>query len=103
MRAKIVALSGQQMKVEARLAVCDKCGKPVPIKNDAVFLQMRVTNDLSLITAQPRHLLPTEDCEGSPSRAQYLEGQPSDSQYAYHPELEAPMREAYRKMQEEEL
>lgn len=40
-------------------------------------------------------------CEGSPSRAQYIEGQPRDSRapYAYRPEWEQRYRDAYAKAQ----
>lgn len=84
---------------------CDKCGKPVPPKNDAVNLMLvmeSTSSDLALayIFASPRHLLPTEDCAGSPSRAQYLEGQPRDTRgYPYSAEAEAEVRAAYAHMQ----
>lgn len=90
-------------------ANCDKCGKPVDPKNDAVALEMRLDSltereRWSLVFATPRHLLPTEDCVGSQSRAQYLEGQPRDTRgYPYLPELEAEVREAYAKLQEANL
>lgn len=61
-----------------------------------------------LVFAQSRHLLPVQEggrvvCEGSPSRAQYLEGQPRDRrpQYAYDPKLEEPTRTAYTTLLEE--
>ncbi len=80
--------------------VCDKCGKPVPPSNDAVILLFEATGDWSLLGAGARHLLPTEDCEGSPSRAEYIEGQPRDTRgYEYDPVLEKHFREAYTKIQ----
>lgn len=83
---------------------CNKCGEVVPPKNDAVNLEMLLpsTSDemkLMLVFATPRHLLPTENCEGSQSRAQYLEGQPRDTRgYPYIEELEAEIREAHAKL-----
>lgn len=84
---------------------CDKCGREVPPENDIVFLGIELGDPVAAF-AKSRHLLPViEDgigiCEGSPSRAQYLEGQPRDhrTEYPYFPELEAIHREAYRKMQ----
>lgn len=75
--------------------LCDKCGKPVPLTNDAVWIQFLATGDWGLVTTDPRHFLPTADCPGSPSRAQYIEGQPRDPRYRYHPEDEAKWRQAY--------
>ena len=53
-----------------------------------------------LIGSRPRHLLPTEFCEGSPSRVQYLEGQPRDSrpEYPYNEAWEARVRDAYAEL-----
>jgi hypothetical protein len=88
---------------------CDKCGRPVPASNDAVLLQVLLSKDpdaaLWMLFTQPRHLLPVVEngvtvCEGSPSRAQYLPGQPRDKRgYRYIPEGEAKYRSAFRKMQ----
>lgn len=86
--------------------LCDKCGFEVEPKNDAIMLEMAMPSTdsgelIGLIFAAPRHLLPTENCPGSPSRAQYLEGQPRDTRgYTYRPELEAEVREAYAKLQD---
>ncbi|MDO8435635.1 MAG: hypothetical protein Q7S89_03090 [bacterium] len=50
-----------------------------------------------------RHLLPVAGeipCAGSPSRAQYLPGQPRDTRgYGYHDEMEASFRAAFAAMQ----
>jgi hypothetical protein len=109
LQAKLVSLAGNQMKVEAREVpepVCDKCGKPVPKNNDATVLDTIVqgvrVNDFVLMFATPRHLLPTEDCPGSPSRAQYLYGQPRDERgsYGYKPEHEDRIRTAFALMQQ---
>jgi hypothetical protein len=85
------------------LHTCDKCGEAVPDNNNASVLEIYLGN-FSAILAWPRHLLPTENCEGSPSRAQYLEGQPKDprSKYGYHNFHEQQVRAAYETMQLQE-
>lgn len=90
------------------MSCCDKCGLPVHRKNDATFFYTILTGSIIFAFATPRHLLPVTDedgkvlCEGSPSRAQYLEGQPRDTRgYEYRPEVEAEYRAAYAKMQEQ--
>ena len=80
--------------------VCDKCGEPVPHANDAVALDIFLGAGPGLITAQPRHLLPTDKCPGSPSRAQYLPGQPKDVRYPYDDAAEPLVRAAYERLQE---
>lgn len=94
------------------MRLCDKCGQPVDPRNDALVLQagaLAVAGHehdamMMVMTCQSRHLLPTGDCEGSPSRAQYLEGVERDPRgvdsYAYNPEVEPVMRQAYAEMQE---
>ena len=88
---------------------CVVCGRPVPLENDGLLLYV-----LSLVgrgksgeavwmtlTADSRHLLPERDCEGTPLLAQYLEGQPRDTNPEnppYIPQLEPLMRAAYEKM-----
>lgn len=87
--------------------VCDKCGRAVPENNDVRYFDHHLDQaSMSILFGIPRHLLPlVEDgvvvCEGSPSRAQYLEGQPRDPRvsYTYKPELEARYREVYAEMQ----
>jgi hypothetical protein len=88
--------------VERFYTTCDKCGEPVPQSNDAVALDVILHADVLLIFGQPRHLLATENCPGSPSRAQYIEGQPRDERtaYPYNEELEPVIRDAYAKLQE---
>lgn len=85
-------------------SVCDKCGREVESKNDATRLDFFLGNILAFL-AIPRHLLPVvEDgelvCEGSPSRAQYLEGQARDKRasYPYREEYEGVIRKAYTKL-----
>lgn len=84
--------------------VCEKCKGPVPAYNDASVLDeiMNRTATFKTTPTEPCHLLPiTENgvtvCEGSPSRAQYLEGQPRDTRrtYNYQPRHEARFRNAY--------
>lgn len=83
---------------------CDKCGLPVPMGNDAVNLAILIPGNATayLVMARPRHLLATEHCEGSPSRAQYLEGQPRDQrdQYPLNEGMVQVVREAYAALQD---
>jgi hypothetical protein len=87
--------------------VCDKCLRPVDPTNDAMRLHAQILDDAGRpgdalwlqITTKPRHLLPIEGCEGSPSRAQYLEGQPRDTRdYPYEEWFEPLVRAAYEKL-----
>lgn len=84
--------------------VCDKCGRPVESKNDATRLDF-LRGYIMAFMAIPRHLLPVVEngvvvCEGSPSRAQYLEGQPRDKRasYPYQQKSEALVRDAYDRL-----
>lgn len=82
--------------------VCDKCGELVPPENNALSLDMILNaKSLGLVFMGARHLLPTENCPGSPSRAQYLEGQPRDTrpEYPYIEGAEPIVRAAYRELQ----
>lgn len=87
--------------------MCDKCGRKVPISNDATLFTGILTGEpIIMLFAYGRHLLPIiEDgkvvCEGSPSRAQYIAGQPRDPrpEYAYEPKLEWVYRMVYEVMQ----
>lgn len=81
---------------------CDKCGREVQPWGDATLLYERALN--KRIPGTPRrHLFPVGDgmgneiCEGSPSTAQYIAGQPRDTrpEYAYVPEIEPKIREAF--------
>ena len=84
---------------------CDKCGKKVSLDNDAVELEV-LLGTCSFVCGA-RHLLPTEDCEGSPSRAQFLEGGTPDPR-GYGADLspeeiiewQEKYRAAYQKLQE---
>jgi hypothetical protein len=95
----------QQVADDIRSAhVCYKCAQPVAPTNDARFLRYLAFEDTEVLDAVPLHLLPLVVdgkvvCEGSPSRAQYLEGQPKDTRgYPYLPERQAPYRAAYQKL-----
>src|SRR5260370_13871144 len=80
----------------------DKCGKPVPSWNDAARVAFQVSHRLELLKAKTRHFLPVEGCEGSPSRAQYIEGQPCDGRpgASYDESEEAVWRAAYERLRE---
>mgnify|MGYP001560268297 CR=1 FL=1 len=87
---------------------CDKCGREVDPKNDAVNFDSIRTRNPGLMAAQSRHLLPVYDgernlmCEGSPSRAQYImEVNPDTRGYGYNPELAPGFQEAWRRLQED--
>jgi hypothetical protein len=86
---------------EDTMITCDKCGKEVPRNNDATVIQaIAMDEPMTMFFCQPRHFMPTEDCEGSPSRAQYIEGQPRDTRgYRYMPEYEEMWRKAYAQAQ----
>lgn len=88
------------------MSKCDKCKTDVPVTNDATIFDAILTGNPFYGLAISRHLLPVFDgetmiCSGSPSRAQYIEGQPRDerSAYAYFPELELERRRAYEALQ----
>jgi hypothetical protein len=98
---KVTLSDGQEVTLVAFYGECDKCGLPVDQNDNALVIDAALSNDLFLIFAQPRHLLASETCPGSPSRAQYLEGQPRDDRgYGYDERLEAPIRAIHAKMQE---
>ncbi len=80
---------------------CDKCGRDVPPANDIAHLEsIRQDVPLGWMTVQSRHFMPVEGCEGSPSRAQYIEGQPRDTRFPYVETDEPGWRAAYRKLLE---
>ena len=87
----------------AKVKVCDRCGKRVEPSNDALYLDIQMgllPPIVAVMTHTSRHLLPEGGCVGSPSRAQYLAGQPRDRRgYAYCQEIEGEMRVAYQRMQ----
>ncbi|MHA2384161.1 MAG: hypothetical protein ACXACT_16430 [Candidatus Thorarchaeota archaeon] len=80
---------------------CDKCGHPVPWENDATIIESYFQNEpVFILVHHSRHFLPTDECEGSPSRAQYIEGQPRDTRgYPYDTKHESKWRSAYAQAQ----
>lgn len=79
--------------------LCDKCRQPVDPANDAGIVESLFYQGTGE-TSHHRHLLPVDGCAGSPSRAQYLEGQPRDTRgYKYYPEDETGWRYAYERAQ----
>ena len=76
---------------------CDKCGRDVEIDNDATVIWAELTGQAGIsLFFHPRHFLPSGNCPGSPSRAQYIKGQPRDNRgYGYDPKLEPKVRKAY--------
>jgi hypothetical protein len=86
----------------AALKACDKCGDIVPRHNDVIEFELRLggLDPREARFCRSRHLLPTGTCEGSPSRAQYIVGQPRDTRgFGYDPECEGIVREIYAAMQ----
>lgn len=89
----------------SNLPLCDKCNQPVAPDNDAHQLMQLLgyCEDRLVFNGDPnlsRHILPTGSYEGSPSIAQYLEGQPRDSRESrwwvrYDPQQEIKIRAAY--------
>ncbi len=76
---------------------CDKCGQNVPCDNDATIVWAELKGQGAFaFFFKPRHFLPSGKCPGSPSRAQYIEGQPRDNRgYPYDEGLEPKVREAF--------
>jgi hypothetical protein len=84
---------------ESRWPKCDKCGKPVRPHNNIYFVGVASgeIQGCGILLCRNRHFLPEEGCEGSPSRAQYIEGQPRDARgFAYLSECETKWRDALR-------
>ena len=82
---------------------CDKCSEIVPRENSTMLLEEQRDNPQVGHYQHDRHLFAVDGpvpCEGSPSRAQYIEGQSHDQRgiYDYHADLEVSIREAYAKM-----
>ncbi|MBI5421405.1 MAG: hypothetical protein HZA35_03825 [Parcubacteria group bacterium] len=81
---------------------CDKCKEEVHPSNDATIVSVEAgeMDPMGLLFFGSRHLLPTRNCPGSPSRAQYLEGQPRDTRFPYKEEVEQSWRDAFARVQE---
>ena len=81
---------------------CDKCDQEVPDINNAALIRAAAHRAPATVLQMPaRHFLPvfrgtTMICEGSPSGAQYIEGQPRDIRgYDYNPDLAQQYRAAF--------
>jgi len=107
---KIIQIGGYGIDIlnvkEYGTRLCDKCGQVVLRENSMMLLQKLRGKIRVAGYNHDRHLLPVKEqvpCEGSPSRAQYIEGQPRDPRgiYGYFPAMEKSVREAYAKMMEE--
>lgn len=109
------------------MGLCDKCGLPVDPHNDlrnivadmaaasAVFGEWQAPGSgaaeimglVYTLKSPSRHFLPLINeegevlCEGSPSRAQYIEGQPRDSrpEYPYDKRDETAWRRSFAYVQ----
>lgn len=103
---------------------CDKCRQEINPEYNDLSLVMGIAEALNegfeldsdyahtavinyRLTKPSRHFLPVYDgdgkmiCEGSPSNAQYIEGQPCDTRgYTYVEASESIIRAAYAKAQE---
>jgi len=58
------------------MATCDKCGKEVDPTNSALKLQELVLGPFTAGFVSDRHLYPTGDCPGSPSRVVMIGNDP---------------------------
>ena len=91
------------MAEEFSTCPCDKCGKQVRFQDDATLYESLVDGEpYDVLSFQARHLLPTEDCPGSPSRARYLKDQPDDprGEYPWNDRRARLYREAWALVQE---
>lgn len=82
-----------------QFGICAKCLKPCPKENDVAYIESYIPGNGAVLLFMPScHLLPTEDCIGSPSRAQLIEGQPRDPrpEYPYDPERAKIYMGAYK-------
>ena len=64
-----------------RWPLCDKCGKACRPHNNIYFVGVASgeIEGYGILLCRNRHFLPEDGCEGSPSRAQYIDGQPRDA------------------------
>ena len=80
---------------------CEKCGRLVFPGEDAVLIEAVKNNDmLGLLEPTSLHLFPTKNCPGSPSRAQYFDGQPRDSRHPYDIREKVWWNRAYNKVKQ---
>lgn len=94
------------------MPICDKCGTEVDSQNDVLQMEFILNTDefgrcnpMLALYGSHRHLIPVSDengivCEGSPSRAQYLPGQPLDPrpEYKWDDEIHKKVVSAYLQM-----
>jgi len=88
--------------------LCDKCKQLVEPNNNVANLLAEIeiaeNGKLScgfvLLTPRSigRHFMPVNGCHGSPSRNQYIPGQPRSQDYAYEKSYEITVRNAYSKL-----
>ena len=52
--------------------LCDKCGEIVPPENSILYLE-ELINGPMIGGVRDRHLFPTKNCQGSPSRVKLIE------------------------------
>lgn len=90
---KTIPPVGRNLDSES-ISNCDKCNQPVRPEDDTALIGAVAFNDS--ILSRSRHFLSTEICQGSPSRAQYIDGQPRDKRgYPYDERYEPLVRAAY--------
>lgn len=85
----------EREKIKLRLAGLQKAGHEHRIHT-------HLTEMLVEIEKEDRHFLPENNCEGSPSLAQYIEGQKPDTrpEWKYRQDYEPRVRRAYAALQE---
>lgn len=103
---------------EKNYPLCDKCQQPVSPNNNALLIEQLAKGSVTVNLFNSffeevnmtkgnniqsfevgRHLFPEKTCEGSPSRLQYIKGQPKDKRgYQYNLALEGKFRDAYAKV-----
>lgn len=89
--------------------ICYRCRRHLDIKDNAVVIHLLAVGSDPSIPKKPAlmHLLPIKTwwgkvvCRGSPSRAQYIEGQKRDTRdgFRYNPTDEPRWRQAYELLQ----
>lgn len=77
---------------------CDRCGAPVMALEDWVELERRLAQ-IEGLPLHPRYLLaPARHVLCSPSRRQYLSGQPRAEAHPYNAEMEPKVRAVWAEM-----
>lgn len=83
-------------RIPDALPLCDKCNRPVRPHDDMRIIGV-ASGWPSAGLWENRHFFPNVLCEGSPSRAQYIEGRLRAEQYEYDPESEVMWRAGYKR------